>query len=541
MSFLTTQPELLAAAASNLAGIGSVMTAGSATAAAPTTGVIPAAADPGVGADRRAVRGARADVSGDGRAGRGDSRASLWPRWRPAQVPMRPPRRLTRLRLPSGGRQQMLDFGALPPEINSGRMYVGPGSGPMLAASAAWDELAAELQSTASSYGSTIAGLTVGPWTGPSSIAMAAAAAPYVTWINAAGAQAEEAATQAKLAAGAYETAFAATVPPPVIAANRALLMMLIATNILGQNTAAIAATEAQYMEMWAQDAAAMYSYAGSSATASQLTPFTEPPQTTNTSGTALQSAAVSQASTSTGLNIGSTLSQLINSVPTWLQSLATTVGSTGQAGGAGNLLSGLALPHLLSSVALPAGLQADLKNWNTIFSTITSGPYSLQGLASIPGGPFLSFGQTYSYGQNGQALAAFGAPAKAISGALAPIAGEMPHLSSASLGGGPVSGAMGRAALVGSMSVPQGWTQATAAIRTLASVLPTNLAAAPVASLAGEGGVFSQMALSSLAGRAVAASATYSGGSAAASSLGGLVEADPAAATIIVIPALED
>jgi hypothetical protein len=77
--------------------------------------------------------------------------------------------------------------------------------------------------------------------------------------------------------------------------------------------------------------------------------------------------------------------------------------------------------------------------------------------------------------------------------------------------------------------------------IRTLASVLPTNLAAAPAASLAGEGGVFSQMALSSLAGRAMAASATYSGGSAAASSLGGLVEADPATATIIVIPALED
>src|SRR6516162_7785597 len=148
----------------------------------------------------------------------------------------------------------MLDFGALPPEINSGRMYVGPGSGPMLAA----------------------------------------AAAPYVAWMNATGAQAEEAATQAKLAAGAYETAFAATVPPQVIAANRALLMALIATNFLGQNTAAIAATEAQYMEMWAQDAAAMYAYAGASSTASQLTTFTEPPQTTNTSGTAAQSAAVS-------------------------------------------------------------------------------------------------------------------------------------------------------------------------------------------------------------------------------------------------------
>jgi PPE-repeat protein len=435
----------------------------------------------------------------------------------------------------------MLDFGALPPEINSGRMYVGAGSGPMLAAAAAWDELAADLQSAASSYGSTIEGLVVGQWTGPSSIAMAAAAAPYVTWVSTAGAQAEQAATQAKLAAGAYETAFAATVPPPVIAANRALLAALIATNFLGQNTPAIAATEAHYMEMWAQDAGAMYAYAGSSSTASQLTAFTEPPQTTNTSGTALQSAAASQAGSASGLDIGTKLSQLINSVPTWLHNLATTVGSTGQGGGAGNLLSGLDLPQL-ANISVPSSITTDLANWNTITSAIASGPYSLQGLTSIPGGPFLSFGQTYAYAQNGQGLAAFGVP-KAISGALAPIAGEMPaHLSSA-VGGGPVSGAMGRAALVGSMSVPQGWTQAApaTAIKTLASVLPTNLAAVPEASLAGEGSMFSQMGLSSLAGRALGASATYSGSGAAASSLGGVIEADPAAATIIVIPVLED
>src|ERR1700741_2289385 len=176
----------------------------------------------------------------------------------------------------------MLDWGALPPETNSGRMYVGAGSGPLLAAAAAWDELATELQSTASSYGSTIEGLTSGPWTGPSSIAMAAAAAPYVAWMSATGAQAEQVATQARLAAGAYETAFAATVPPQVIAANRALLAALIATNFLGQNTPAIAATEAHYMEMWAQDAAAMYAHAGPSAAATQLPQCTEPPQITN-------------------------------------------------------------------------------------------------------------------------------------------------------------------------------------------------------------------------------------------------------------------
>ena len=45
MSFVTTQPELLATAAGNLGGIGSAMTAGNTAAAAPTTGVVPAAAD----------------------------------------------------------------------------------------------------------------------------------------------------------------------------------------------------------------------------------------------------------------------------------------------------------------------------------------------------------------------------------------------------------------------------------------------------------------------------------------------------------------
>lgn len=45
MSFVTTQPEALAAAAANLAGIGSAMSAQNAAAAPPTTGVVPAAAD----------------------------------------------------------------------------------------------------------------------------------------------------------------------------------------------------------------------------------------------------------------------------------------------------------------------------------------------------------------------------------------------------------------------------------------------------------------------------------------------------------------
>ncbi|ORB93283.1 hypothetical protein B4U45_00370 [Mycobacterium persicum] len=430
----------------------------------------------------------------------------------------------------------MIDFGALPPEINSGRMYVGAGAGPMLAAAAAWEELAAELQSVAASYRSIVESLTVGPWTGPSSIAMAAAVAPYLAWIHSTGVQAEQAAAQATVAAAAYETAFAATVPPPVIAANRALLMTLIATNIFGQNTPAIAATEAEYLEMWAQDAAAMYAYASSSATAAQLTPFTEPPPTTNPSAAAVQSAAVAPATgTAAASDITPQLSQLIASVPNALQSLASTTSLP------------TAAPALPGSIfplpALPPWLVTDIDNWNIIMAAL-NGPYSLQGLAAIPGGPFLSFGQVYAYAQNGQGLQAFFAPAKPITGALAPIADSLgANLTSSSAGsGGPVSGAMGRAALVGSMSVPQGWTQAAPAMRLVSSLLPTNLAAAPAAAFSGEAGVFGQMALSSLAGRALAATTFGSAGTGTASSLGGVVAgADPATATIIVIPALDE
>lgn len=45
MSFVTTQPGVLAAAAGNLHGIGSVMAIHNAAAAGPTTCVVPAAAD----------------------------------------------------------------------------------------------------------------------------------------------------------------------------------------------------------------------------------------------------------------------------------------------------------------------------------------------------------------------------------------------------------------------------------------------------------------------------------------------------------------
>lgn len=220
----------------------------------------------------------------------------------------------------------MFDFGAMPPEINSGRMYAGPGSGSMIAAASAWDGIAIELSSMATSYTEIMAELTSSSWAGPAARAMVGAARPYVGWLSVSAAQAEQAASQARAAAIAYETAFALTVPPPVIAANRVLLMTLIATNFFGQNFPAIAATEGEYLEMWAQDATAMYGYAASSAVATELGRFSSPPVTTDPSAAASQSAAVVQASAASAADSG--------------QSTAATI------------------PQLLSSAALPRAAQ---------------------------------------------------------------------------------------------------------------------------------------------------------------------------------------
>src|SRR5271168_4167541 len=111
--------------------------------------------------------------------------------WGPAPVRMRPPRPPTWPRSSEIAELSAMDYGALPPEINSGRMYAGPGAGSMLAAAGAWDGLSADLHATAAAAGSVVSGLTGGSWRGAASTSMAAAAAPFLTWMSATAAQSE--------------------------------------------------------------------------------------------------------------------------------------------------------------------------------------------------------------------------------------------------------------------------------------------------------------------------------------------------------------
>ncbi len=390
-----------------------------------------------------------------------------------------------------------MDFAMFPPEVNSGRMYIGPGSESMVAAAEAWEGLASELHATANAYESVISGLTAGPWLGPSSASMTVAAASYVGWLSSAAAQAEEAATQARAAVEAYEEAFASTVPPQLVAANRALFARLVAANLFGRNTSAIATTEAQYGEMWAQDTAAMYRYADASASATTLTPFAALRQDTDPAASARQAAAAGQA---TGTSVGnaqnalSSAQQTLSAVPSALQGLAAA------APAAPTTSSLSTLSDLVSLfVDLPAGLAG-------IFVDV---PLSTLGLVALPfdiGGYgtgvhtddiVSGWNGEQSWPGTGPALVkAFPAP--------------LLNLPLGTVSAARVSAGLGQATTVGTLSVPATWTIATPMVRPISYTLRALPAAAGVVDeepLPVSSTTFGQMALAGLAGRAIACS----------------------------------
>ena len=304
---------------------------------------------------------------------------------------------------------------------------------------------------------------------------MAAAAASHVAWMSGTATQAEQAASQATAAVAAYEAAFAATVPPEVVAANRSLLMALVAANLLGQNTPAIAATEVQYGEMWAQDVEAMYGYAGSAASATQVTPFTSPQPTTNPEGAASQATAVGQASGTSAGTAQSMLSQLeaaFSAVPNALSNLNSA-----------DVFGSLTPLDLLD-------LGADLVAFGV------DAPLSPLAIVSLP--LDMLGAQTGVHTDNIiEGWAETGLPG--VAGAFStPLPAATP---------GTVSAALGEADTMGALSVPPTWMAATPAVRPIALALPGVSVGVGVDQQALTGSMesaFSNMTLANAAGRAV-------------------------------------
>lgn len=362
----------------------------------------------------------------------------------------------------------MIDFGALPPEFNSARMYSGPGPGSLIGAASAWNALAAELNSAALSYDKVITALSSEEWLGSASASMAQAAAPYVAWMSGTAVQAEEAATQARAAVAAYEAALAATVPPPLVAANRAQLSQLVATNVLGQNTPTIAQLEAQYGEMWAQDAGAMYGYAGQSAMATKVTPYSNAPQIANPTAQALQTSSVAKATGTSAGNTSSNLSQIVTTTPKTLQQLAAP---TAQQSTTSNPLQ--EIWYLISGQStLPTNLGTLINGYNP-YSALW---YNTEGL------PYFSVGMGNFGVQIAKTTGMLGGAAPAAAKALPGLSGLGGMLGGGAAAAHPVAALGNAASIGGKMSVPVAWSGAPAAPALAHAVPISSISAAPEA-----------------------------------------------------------
>jgi PPE-repeat protein len=383
-----------------------------------------------------------------------------------------------------------MSFSLIPPEINSALMYQGAGSGPLLEAATAWDGLAADLEATATQYQTAVTNLTTGTWLGPSSAHMASSTEPYIAWLQSTAAEAAQTGAQAKAAAGAYQTAYASMVPPPVITANRAELTTLVSNNFLGQNTGAIAQNEAEYLDMWIQDALGMDTYNLNSTGASAALPAqTAAPLVT--SGAQAAAAAAPADSTTDGLIVA-----ILNGVAAIFGAPATS-----------NLvnLAGFDtwLPTVLSAVAANP----------TAALLPVQATYYMGMLGSTPARMFMSSGGGGASGASSTTLASMSDSlldnvSKLVDGKAATVmTGVGGQLSK--WGAGIQSGIqaqMAHAMHAGGLSVPHGWHTGAPDMSRAAPLLPTNSVAAPSMTTGLPTSPFSQGLMGALAGRGMSA-----------------------------------
>ncbi|QZA06046.1 PPE family protein [Mycolicibacter heraklionensis] len=386
-----------------------------------------------------------------------------------------------------------MSFSIFPPEINSGLIYTGPGSGPLLEAAAAWTQLSSELMTSATATHSVIANLD-STWTGVGSAAATASTAPYVAWLEQASATAATNAALATQAAGLFEAARAASVPPAVIAANRAMLLALISTNFFGQNTPLIQATEHQYEVMWATDGAAMDTYSASA----------------EANNNALQQpSAVPQSAQATTPGSAEGGPQPGTGVPGNSGYDFTTVGS---------YLNALGLDTSVLPSSMDTLMATPMSQLNSAISPLTGassiGMMGVRFLMMLPqlarmgavGGTAGALaGQTAGASGAGTLMTQIGDFVNdKLQGAVGVLAG---HFSSAT---NAISAKLGQAASMGALKVPGAWATAADGMVRAAPVLPATTVSAPIQTMSAAsglpGGPFGHAMMGAMAGRGMGA-----------------------------------
>lgn len=355
----------------------------------------------------------------------------------------------------------MFDFAALPPETNSTRMYLGAGSGPILAAAAAWTVLAKELTAAAQGLQSVVEALLM-TFVGESAAALAERVIPYGGWLGQNAAGAELTATQLMAAASAYETAFTTTVPPLLVFANRAQVCLLMMTNIFGQNSPAIAANEAEYAEMWIQDATAMVSYQACAMEAVGATKaFTAAPQMVSEIALAQEVSAAERAVAQVALD--QMADEEVNAILSRTETLQPQLGQQVQVGA--SMPHAVPDPSSATSASLWGGFAQHLSPVNDLCSMINNNAGMVNtsfSLVNGMGSVMKSFAPTATKAAESAVQTMGSAAVQSVSRGL---------LSSSP--GGQVTARLGRAASIGLLRVPESWTAASQPVTPAARVLP--------------------------------------------------------------------
>jgi PPE-repeat protein len=251
----------------------------------------------------------------------------------------------------------------------------------------------------------------------------------------------------------------------------------------LGQNSGIIAQLQALYAEMWAQDANALYTYAGQMATITKTTPFQNAPQVASQDAPAklTASTAAATANSSAG-NAQNTVSKALTTLSAPTTAAAPAVkGITDPTNG---FLSEIWF-LLTGQTLFPSNLGALINGYAPYAGFF----YNTEGL------PYFSVGMANSFVQVSKAAGILGGAAPAAAKAATGAAQGLGGLGAALGGGaGPVAAGLGGGAHVAGLSVPASWPGAVApsVAKPISAVPVSEVITAPESSGAGNlvGGV---------------------------------------------------
>jgi PPE-repeat protein len=357
------------------------------------------------------------------------------------------------------------NYWGITPEINAIRLTTGPGAAAMTSVIAGYQAAGVTHIEQGAQMMTTAATTSAGGWWGQGGTAMMAAAVPKSEWQIQAGAHAEKATGLIGAAAAAHSAAVAATIPYPVVVANRVREAALQATNFLGFNTGAILQADSEYVEYHGQNATAMtgYALAGMNIAAGLSTPL-QPPMVTGANPAALAAGMASMGAQGVQAGVQASMQglsaplqaagQVASAAPAALS--AATNAATGQSGADGDVGT-TGTPQL----GQPGG------------SDLLGSSQSMMGMASSL--PSMAQGMTQPLSQLAQAPMQMGGQLSGLMGSMGgmgggPFGGLSANAPGANLaasmngvsggfgsGGGPVTAALTKPAGVGMGGGPIG------------------------------------------------------------------------------------